>query len=61
MHAAVDDGDWVDVARETIQARIATYPPGSVSYPSFHLEKECDRTRTTQTQISNGVKADVAA
>lgn len=32
MHAAVEEGgDWVDTARETIQARIATYPPGSVS------------------------------
>ena len=32
MHAAVDDGgDWVDVARDTIQARIKTYPEGSVS------------------------------
>jgi ubiquitin carboxyl-terminal hydrolase L5 len=30
MHAAVE-GDWVDQARETIEARIATYPPGSVS------------------------------
>lgn len=30
MHAAVE-GDWLDVARETIEARIATYPPGSVS------------------------------
>ena len=37
MHAAVEDGDWVDVARETIQARIATYPPGSVSSSSLCL------------------------
>lgn len=34
MHAACDDGDWLDEARETIEARIATYPPGSVSPPS---------------------------
>jgi ubiquitin carboxyl-terminal hydrolase L5 len=32
MHAAVDEsGDWLNVARETIQARIETYPAGSVS------------------------------
>lgn len=31
MHAACDEGDWLDAARETIEARIATYPPGSVS------------------------------
>lgn len=30
MHAAVE-GDWVDTARETIEARIAAYPAGSVS------------------------------
>ena len=30
MHAAVE-GDWLDQARETIEARIATYPAGSVS------------------------------
>ena len=30
-HAAVPTGErWVDVARETIEARIATYPPGAV-------------------------------
>lgn len=32
MHAACDDGDWLDAARETIEARIATYPPGSVMF-----------------------------
>ncbi|WOO79201.1 Ubiquitin carboxyl-terminal hydrolase isozyme L5 [Vanrija pseudolonga] len=31
MHAAVE-GDWLDQARETIEARIATYPPGSVMF-----------------------------
>jgi ubiquitin carboxyl-terminal hydrolase L5 len=34
MHAAVDDsvpGGWLEQARETIEARIGTYPPGSVS------------------------------
>jgi ubiquitin carboxyl-terminal hydrolase L5 len=30
MHAAVEH-DWLVQARETIEARIATYPPGSVS------------------------------
>jgi ubiquitin carboxyl-terminal hydrolase L5 len=30
MHAAVED-DWVETARETIEARIAAYPAGSVS------------------------------
>ncbi len=29
MHAAVEE-EWLDVARETIEKRIATYPPGSV-------------------------------
>lgn len=29
MHAAAEN-DWLDAARETIEARIATYPPGSV-------------------------------
>ena len=29
MHAAVGDG-WLDEARETIEARIGTYPSGSV-------------------------------
>ena len=33
MHAAVDD-DWLEQARETIQARIETYPPGSVCQTS---------------------------
>lgn len=32
MHAAVED-DWLQVARETIQARIETYPMGSVRRP----------------------------
>jgi ubiquitin carboxyl-terminal hydrolase L5 len=31
MHAAVE-GDWIEQARETIQARIETYPAGSVSF-----------------------------
>ncbi|CAK9786505.1 putative ubiquitin-specific protease [Cutaneotrichosporon oleaginosum] len=31
MHAACDD-DWLTAARETIEARIATYPPGSVMF-----------------------------
>lgn len=31
MHAAVEGDEWMDQARETIEARIATYPPGSVS------------------------------
>jgi ubiquitin carboxyl-terminal hydrolase L5 len=30
MHAAIE-GEWLDQARETIETRIATYPPGSVS------------------------------
>jgi ubiquitin carboxyl-terminal hydrolase L5 len=33
MHAAVE-GDWLETARETIEARIAAYPAGSVSYPT---------------------------
>lgn len=33
MHAPVEEGDgWLDAARETIQARIGTYPPGSVMF-----------------------------
>lgn len=33
MHAPVDEGDgWLDAARDTIQARIDTYPPGSVMF-----------------------------
>jgi len=31
MHAAVEGDEWMDQARETIEQRIATYPPGSVS------------------------------
>ncbi|ORX34420.1 ubiquitin-specific protease [Kockovaella imperatae] len=31
MHAAVED-DWLDQARETIEARIATYPAGSLMF-----------------------------
>lgn len=34
MHAAVEH-DWLVQARETIEARIATYPPGSVSESSL--------------------------
>ena len=30
MHAAVED-NWLDQARETINTRIETYPPGSAS------------------------------
>jgi ubiquitin carboxyl-terminal hydrolase L5 len=36
MHAGVDEvegeGDWLTQARDTIQARIETYPPGSVMF-----------------------------
>lgn len=32
MHAGVDGDEWMDQARETIEARIATYPPGSVRW-----------------------------
>ncbi|OCF37530.1 ubiquitin carboxyl-terminal hydrolase L5 [Kwoniella heveanensis BCC8398] len=35
MHAPVDDsveGGWLDVARETIEQRIGTYPPGSLMF-----------------------------
>ncbi|OXG98332.1 ubiquitin carboxyl-terminal hydrolase L5, partial [Cryptococcus neoformans A1-35-8] len=31
MHAPVED-DWLDTARETIENRIATYPPGSLMF-----------------------------
>ncbi|TYJ54308.1 hypothetical protein B9479_005067 [Cryptococcus floricola] len=31
MHAPVED-DWLDTARETIEDRIATYPPGSLMF-----------------------------
>ena len=31
MHAAVDGDSWIEVAKEAIEARIATYPPGAVS------------------------------
>lgn len=38
MHAAVEDGDgsWLDQARETIEGRIGTYPPGAVSLGLFY-------------------------
>jgi len=39
MHAAVDEDNWLDVARETIQARISTYPMGSVG-PSLTRDNE---------------------
>lgn len=32
MHAPVEGENWLDAARETIQARIDTYPPGSVMF-----------------------------
>ncbi|WVQ84053.1 hypothetical protein IAT38_006198 [Cryptococcus sp. DSM 104549] len=32
MHAPVEGDDWLDVARETVEARIATYPPGSLMF-----------------------------
>lgn len=35
MHAAFEEGPgggrWLDEARDTVEKRIATYPPGSVS------------------------------
>lgn len=42
MHAAVEGDEWMDQARETIEARIATYPPGSVrtSYSLPACEKD---------------------
>lgn len=33
MHAPVEGDGWLDQARETIEARIAAYPAGSVSLP----------------------------
>jgi ubiquitin carboxyl-terminal hydrolase L5 len=33
MHAAYEGDEWLDHARDTIQERIATYPPGSVRRP----------------------------
>ncbi|WWD22144.1 hypothetical protein CI109_106633 [Kwoniella shandongensis] len=33
MHAPVEEGDaWLDTARETIESRIGTYPPGSLMF-----------------------------
>ncbi|KAK8846796.1 hypothetical protein IAR55_005884 [Kwoniella newhampshirensis] len=33
MHASVEEGDgWLDIARDTIESRIGTYPPGSLMF-----------------------------
>jgi ubiquitin carboxyl-terminal hydrolase L5 len=35
MHGPVNEENWLDKARDTIQARISTYPMGSVSLCSL--------------------------
>lgn len=32
MHAAVDGDAWIETAKEVIEARIATYPPGALMF-----------------------------
>ncbi|EJD37071.1 cysteine proteinase [Auricularia subglabra TFB-10046 SS5] len=40
-HAAVSEGErWVDVARETIEARIATYPQGAIEFSLMALRPD---------------------
>lgn len=41
MHAALeDDGEWLEKARDTIEKRIATYPPGAVGDLCCDIDKE---------------------
>ncbi|ORY20710.1 putative ubiquitin-specific protease [Naematelia encephala] len=43
MHAAVDEGEsegWLAIARDTIEQRIATYPPGSVMFNLLAVRSE---------------------
>ncbi|GMK54631.1 hypothetical protein CspeluHIS016_0112170 [Cutaneotrichosporon spelunceum] len=75
MHAACDD-DWLDAARETIEARIATYPPGSVMFnllavrsaaiPRLERElaaagNEMERFRLSHTLAQERAKAEEGA
>ncbi|BEJ12135.1 hypothetical protein CspHIS471_0205950 [Cutaneotrichosporon sp. HIS471] len=75
MHAGCDD-DWLDVARETIEARIATYPPGSVMFnllavrsaaiPRLEREiaatsNEMERFRLSETLAQERAKAQEGA
>ncbi|WWC59225.1 uncharacterized protein I303_101775 [Kwoniella dejecticola CBS 10117] len=32
MHAPIEGSDWLDTARETVEGRIGTYPPGSLMF-----------------------------
>ncbi|WVQ69027.1 uncharacterized protein L199_007239 [Kwoniella botswanensis] len=60
MHSPIDEenGDWLNNARETVEGRIATYPPGSLMFnllcirssPLPRLQRQLNDPSTNQTE-----------
>lgn len=63
MHAPVEEGEsWLDAARETIQARIDTYPPGSVMFNLLAVRSDPVprlKAELAQSDLSEGRRFEV--